>query len=118
MNARPAVLAFFASTLLMPSAQAGSSDEVTRRARVPSNVARHIAAELFPELCGSGGELCGITYGAEYCPLQFVIDFPKASGADKAAPAGAWITVDTRGKVVEVSSRRSKECRKGNGVAS
>jgi len=117
MNVRAIVLSSILGTVLLPSAHSSPSDEVSRRGRVPNNVAAGIAADLFPEQCGSGGHGCGISYGPEYCPLQFAIVFPK--GADsKAEPSVAWVTVDPRGKVVEVSSVPSKECRKGNGIAS
>ena len=118
VNAQTAVVAVATSILLLPTAQASSSEETIRRARVPNSVALGIAAELFPEQCGPGGQRCGITYGAEYCPLQFAITFPRAAGSPKAQPPGAWVTVDALGKVVEVSSTPSKECRNGKGIAS
>jgi hypothetical protein len=93
-----------------------AADEHERRAKVPSQRAQGIAGELFPEKCGNTGVLCGITYGADYCPLQFVISFPAAKEAAPSEPSAAWVTVDQRGNVIEVSSRRAKDCR--NGVAS
>jgi len=118
MNAQAAIVAIATGISLLTTAHASSSEETIRRARVPNTVALGIAAELFPEQCGSSGHLCGITYGAEYCPLQFAITFPKGAESSKVQPPGAWVTVDPRGKVVEVSSAPSKECRKGKGIAS
>jgi hypothetical protein len=116
MNTRATVVATLAISMLLPYVLASASDENIRRARVPNTEALRIAAELFPEKCGRAGEFCGITYGADYCPLQFVITFPKAAGLSTSEPTGAWVTVNPRGRVIEVSSTRSKECR--NGIAS
>ena len=114
MNVRAIILAASVGVMLLPSVHASPSDDGARRARVPNNVALGIAAKLFPEQCGGGH--CGIKYGPEYCPFQFAVVFPTKG--DAVQPPGAWITVDPRGNVTEVSSLPSKECRKGGGIAS
>ena len=114
MNVRATVLAASLAVVLLPPVHASPSDDGTRRARVPNHVALGIAAKLFPEQCGAGH--CGIKYGPEYCPFQFAVIFP-AKG-ESSQPPGAWITVDAQGNVTDVSSLPSKECRKGDGIAS
>ena len=111
---RATILAGSLAVVLLPSVNASPSDDGARRARVPNNVALRIAAKLFPEQCGAGH--CGIKYGPEYCPFQFAVVFPTKG--ESTQPPGAWITVDPRGNVTEVSSLPSKECRKGDGFAS
>lgn len=113
---RATVFALATSALLVPAAHASPSDDTSRRDRVPNNVALSIAAELFPEQCGQ--RHCGITYAPEYCPFQFAIVFPRTAETPKEQPPGAWVTVNGHGKVVEVNSEPSKECRKGNGASS
>ena len=106
-----------ATGLVLVVLAAPASEEHDRRAKMPNTEARRIAGELFPEQCGNSGDRCGIIYGPEFCALQFAITFPRSTDLPDGG-AVAWVTVDPRGKVVEVSFSRSKECRNGNGIAS
>lgn len=118
MRTKAIIISACLATLLLPCAHASPSDEVTRRGVVPNTRAQAIAGELFPQQCGTGGERCGITYAPEFCPLQFAVSFPVLATDPPKWPALAWVTLDPRGNVVEVTHERSKDCRNGNGIAS
>ena len=115
MTARSILATLFAVTMLQVSSLSFADDQHEKRAKVPSNDMRRIAGELFPDKCGWGGELCTLVYDARGCPLQFIVAFPKTDRAP-GEPSAAWVTVNPRGAVIEVTSHKGKECR--NGIAS
>ena len=115
MTSQATAASVLAAAVLLASGHSLADDQHAKRAKVPSNDMRRIAGELFPDKCGSSGDLCTLIYDDRGCPLQFIVAFPST---DKAAgePSAAWVTVNPRGAVIEVASNKGKECR--NAIAS
>jgi hypothetical protein len=83
------------------------SDGITeRRARIPNHIARRIAGEIFPELCGARGAGCAIIYHERTgCLNQFIVRFPDQPHAAGDRPPYAYVTVDAKGNVSTLSSK-------------
>jgi hypothetical protein len=84
-----------------------TSDGITeRRARIPNHIARRIAGEIFPEFCGPRGLGCAIIYDERTgCLNQFMVRFPDQLHAEGDRPPYAYVTVDAKGKVSNLTSK-------------
>ena len=84
-----------------------TSDGITeRRARIPNHIARRIAGEIFPELCGARGAGCAIIYHERTgCLNQFIVRFPDLPHGAGDRPQHAYVTVDAKGKVSNLASK-------------